>query len=71
MNTWPNGTRHAMTQSRHMAWNQSHYPGTRQMCCLCDEPTGLCEEDGLFDGKGEPYCLDCYNWMAGINEADQ
>ncbi|MFA5166750.1 MAG: hypothetical protein WC449_05695 [Candidatus Paceibacterota bacterium] len=59
MNTWPGGKRRALTQSEHEAWNSSNYPGTRQMCCMCGEPTELCEEDGIFDDNGESYCLDC------------
>ena len=59
-NTWPGGQRHAMNQSQHEAWNASHYPGTRQLCCVCDEPTGRCEEDALWLEDGGPYCMECY-----------
>lgn len=61
-NTWPGGYRHAMDQSAHEAWNASNYPGTRQMCVECDEPTGSCEEDGVRNEDGEPLCEDC--WIA-------
>jgi len=63
-NTWPGGTRHAMTQSEHEKWNASTFPGTLQLCSECDEPTGRCEDDSLFndDGYG-PYCPDCWDSM--------
>lgn len=59
MNTWPGGKRHAMLQSEHAAWNAKHFPGTRQLCEICGEPTGKCEEDSLYaDEEGEigPLC---------------
>lgn len=61
-NTWPGSRRRALSQSEHEAWNSMHYPGTRQLCCLCDEPTGCCEEDSIYldDGTG-PVCEDCYD----------
>jgi hypothetical protein len=61
-NTWPGGTRHALDQGDHEAWNATHYPGTRQICVECDEPTTFCEEDGLWldDGTG-PFCSPCYD----------
>lgn len=59
MNTWPDGKRRALDQSEHENWNANHYPGTKQMCCKCDEPTKRCEEDGMFDDNGEAYCRDC------------
>jgi len=60
-NTWPGGYRHAMTQAEHAAWNASHYPGTRQLCCLCEEPTGRCEEDSLHAADLGPMCERCFN----------
>ena len=59
-NTWPNGKRHAMHQSEHESWNASHYPGTLQLCSICDEPTGRCEEDAIWTSEGEPLCENCY-----------
>lgn len=59
-NTWPGGIRHAMTQSQHADWNATHYPGTRQLCSRCGDPTERCEEDGLWDDEGEPLCDECY-----------
>lgn len=29
--------------SEHAAYNATHYPGTRQLCCLCGEETERCE----------------------------
>lgn len=49
------------TQSQHEIINRRSYPGTRQLCCECDEPTGRCEDDEicLDDGTG-PLCPACY-----------
>lgn len=61
-NSWPGGARRALTQSEHERWNASHYPGTRQMCVRCDEPTGRCEEDAIYlddDGEDGPICEEC------------
>ncbi len=69
MNTWPDGKRRAMTQSEHEAWNANNYPGTLEICCRCDEPTGNCEEDNILDDDGEPYCHDCAIG-AGLIEGD-
>ncbi len=43
MNTWPNETRHAMSQDDHNVWNARNYPGTLQICVDCDEPTDRCD----------------------------
>lgn len=60
-NTWPGGKRHAMSQSDHEKWNAANYPGTLQLCSVCDEPTGFCEEDAIWDEEsGEPLCEACY-----------
>ena len=59
MNTWPNGIRKVMTQTEHEKWNAGNYPGTRQICCNCDEPTGSCEEDQILNDKGDPLCNAC------------
>lgn len=58
-NSWPGGHRHAMHQSEHEVWNANNYPGTLQLCCECDEPTGRCEEDGIWNIDGEPLCQRC------------
>ncbi len=63
-NTWPGGHRHAMHQGDHEAWNAGNYPGTLQMCSLCDEPTFRCEDDELLR-NGQPICEDCYQKEPG------
>ena len=60
MNTWPENKRRALTQSEHEEWNASHYPGTRQLCCQCDEPTGRCEDDSLYIEDNGPLCEECF-----------
>jgi len=69
MNTWPGGQRHPMTQSEHTRWNAHNYPGTRQLCEQCDEPTGRCEEDSLYAGDTGPLCENC--WLAAEGEDAQ
>lgn len=66
-NTWPGGRRRAMSQGDHEAWNAGNYPGTRQLCSECDEPTGRCEEDAIYtdaheESYGEigPLCEECW-----------
>lgn len=50
-----------MHQNEHEAWNAAHYPGTRQLCTLCEEPTGRCEDDSLYaDDESGPYCEKCW-----------
>jgi hypothetical protein len=60
MNTWPGGKRRALTQLQHESWNENNYPGTLQLCCKCEEPTGRCEEDQIVDDDGSTYCYSCY-----------
>ncbi len=62
-NTWPGGVRHAMTQSKHEAWNATNYPGTLEMCSVCDDPTGRCEDDSINcdDCGAGPFCPDCWH----------
>ncbi len=59
MNTWPGGRRKTLTQAEHEAWNRTNYPGTLQICALCGEPTGRCEEDAIWNEEGEPICESC------------
>lgn len=60
MSNWWDGK--ALDQSQHAAINDQHYPGTRQLCCECDEPTGRCEEDSIYlDDEAGPFCEDCYS----------
>ena len=51
-----------MYQDEHERYNATHYPGTRQLCAFCDQPTGRCEEDAIYleDGQG-PLCEECYH----------
>jgi hypothetical protein len=59
-NTWPGGKRRALGPSEHERWNSKNYPGTRQLCALCDEPTGRCEDDSIFTDDGDgPLCETC------------
>ena len=58
-NTWPGGRRRALHQHEHEKWNAYNYPGTRQICSVCDEPTGFCEEDAIWSINGEPLCTEC------------
>ena len=50
----------AMLPHEHERHNARHFPGTRQMCVWCDEPTSRCEEDSIYldDGTG-PLCEEC------------
>ena len=67
MNTWPGGRRHAMTPGEHELWNSANYPGTRQLCCKCDEPTGRCEDDTIYDEDGDgPFCEECCCSIRGL-----
>jgi len=63
-NTWPDGQRCGLYQSEHDIWNATHYPGTRQLCVECNQPTGRCEDDSIYieidsELKG-PLCENCY-----------
>ena len=52
----------ARSQSEHEAINRREYPGTRQLCERCGEPTERCEEDAIYTDSGEgPLCAECYN----------
>ena len=63
---WPGGYRHAMHQLEHESWNAAHYPGTRQLCSLCFQPTGRCEEDSMYlDG---PVCEDCFRKDSNVDD---
>jgi hypothetical protein len=33
---------------------------TYQKCSMCDENTGRCNEDRMFNAYGEPVCESCY-----------
>ena len=52
----------ARHQHEHETINAREYPGTRQLCETCGEPTERCEEDAIYTEDGEgPLCLDCYH----------
>ena len=57
------------TQCEHEKFNAINYPGTREICYCCDEPTGNCEEDNTTDCDGNPYCYGCAVG-AGLIEID-
>ena len=56
-----------MDQIEHQRWNANHYPGTRQLCDLCGEPTGRCEEDTLWD-QAEEHKLCEFCWRKDQEE---
>lgn len=61
-NSWPGGHRKAMSQKDHEVWNSYNYPGTLQLCSICEEPTGRCEDDSIyFEDETGPLCEDCYH----------
>lgn len=71
--TWTGGIRHAMHQSDHEAWNARNYPGTRQLCSECDEPTGRCEDDSIYaddDREIGPLCVECWRKRPEYAEAN-
>jgi len=55
------------TVEQHRVINGSSYPGTRQLCIECDEPTGKCEEDTLSIEDIFPLCNDCYDSLDGLD----
>jgi len=58
MTEWWRGKVH--DQATHAAINAVHYPGTRQLCIDCDQPTGRCEDDSFFYDEIGPLCEECY-----------
>ncbi len=60
----------ALDQSTHERINAQHYPGTRQLCCKCDDPTGRCEEDSFYVGELGPLCRDCWIYLGGESDED-
>jgi formylmethanofuran dehydrogenase subunit E len=59
----------AVTQDEHRRINAREYPGTRQLCSECDEPTGRCEDDQL-DGPNGPVCEACAETQSLKQEND-
>lgn len=53
-------TMRPLSQLLHEQINARHYPGTRQLCSQCDEPTGRCEDDSLFVEDSGPLCESCW-----------
>jgi MinD superfamily P-loop ATPase len=52
----------ARTQAEHEEINRREYPGTRQLCERCGDPTERCEEDAIFTDSGKgPLCVGCYD----------
>lgn len=68
MNTWPNNSKRALDQSEHEAWNALNYPGTRQLCILCNGTTERCEEDEIYIGNSGPLCVKCEESTKEIND---
>jgi ferredoxin len=57
------------TQPWHEKYNATTYPGTRQLCIKCGDPTERCEEDAIYSEGGEgPLCLGCYKNEVGMIE---
>lgn len=50
-----------LSQDDHERINTVCYPGTRQLCHLCDEPTGRCEDDSIFIDELGPLCESCFS----------
>lgn len=70
-NTWPNGVRRALDQSEHESWNAGHYPGTRQICSLCESATGRCEDDTISHPETEePICPECHERFQSVPPAN-
>ena len=60
----------SLSQCDHEKFNASHYPGTRQICSICDEPTGRCEEDEICTIHGDAVCEGCYEELKYSNLFD-
>jgi len=56
----------ALLPSEHEEINAREYPGTRQLCEICDEPTGNCEDDSILcEICGKIMCEGCiYEFMS-------
>jgi len=49
-----------LDQSQHRAINAHYWPGTREICAECGEPTGSGGGDeSRYNEDGEPVCGDC------------
>ena len=62
----------AISQAEHAAINAREYPGTRQVCVVCAQPTGRCEEDAIYDSLGNgPLCPECLDLHPETERADE
>jgi len=53
------------SQEEHEKHNAVNYPGTRQMCAACDQPTGRCEDDSMYNENVGPLCMECVAYGKG------
>ena len=51
------------SQEEHEKHNAVNYPGTRQMCAACDQPTGRCEDDSMYNENVGPLCMECVDYV--------
>ena len=62
----------ARHQHEHEAINALEYPGTRQLCVLCDQLTERCEEAAIHTGSGQgPLCEECYRRTPDYLRSDE
>ena len=66
MDDWWTGR--ALDQATHNCINARQYPGTRQLCAECDEPTGRCEDDSIYIEDAGPLCEACRARLASMGE---
>ena len=55
------------TPKEHETYNRNHYPDTRQICWLCEEPTERCKEDQILF-KNKPICEKCFEILEKHNK---
>ena len=57
----------ARSQAEHQHINADSYPGTREICINCGDPTGKAgkDDDSLYLYDEGPYCQDCYDQIKG------
>lgn len=61
----------ARTQREHEAINAREYPGTRQLCLDCEEPTERCEEDAIYVDDVGPLCPACGTIRASASAPEE
>ena len=61
----------SLSQCEHERINAKEYPGTRQLCSECGEPTGRCEEDSLCNIDGQPFCENCWDKLEADHETTE